>query len=334
VDYKKQIVTGLLRRFPEAGSLTLARIAYRENPLVWPRLEAARSAFRLLRGASGNGHRAENNGGKEFYREPRKSGDPFGAIPEGKTHFEDWKAYVLAGPLNALIIADLHIPYHKKTPLVAALKEGQRRKVDTVVLNGDVADFFSVSFWEKDPRERDLANEIKTVRDFLKTLRGMFPKARIVFEEGNHEERWERYLKVKAPELLGVPEFQIESVFQLDNVGIEYVGEKRPLKLGKLNVLHGHAFRFAIAGPVNPARGFFLKAKTHCIGSHLHHSSQHSEKNLEGEVISTWSTGCLCETATDYSPINNWNHGCAFVETDKAGAFQVDNKRIFHGKVY
>ena len=112
------------------------------------------------------------------------------------------------------------------------------------------------------------------------------------------------------------------------------MGDKRPIRLGKLNVIHGHEYRFSISNPVNPARGFFLRTKTHVLGSHFHQPSHHSETNLEGCMISAWSTGCLCNVHPEYSPINNWGQGFAFVVVDKEGAFRVENLRIVGGKVW
>jgi len=94
--------------------------------------------------------------------------------------------------------------------------------------------------------------------------------------------------------------------------------------LSKLNVIHGHEFNNGgmVSNPVNPARGYFLRGSgVHVIGSHYHQSSQHSQKNLEQNVTSTWSTGCLCDLHPDYRPANSWNHGFAIVTVAPGGIF-------------
>ncbi len=139
---------------------------------------------------------------------------------------------------------------------------------------------------------------------------------------------------MKAPELYGVPEFEAKTILGLPDLNIVWVDGKRPIRIGKLNVIHGHEYSFGISNPVNPARGFFLRTKVHCIGGHFHQTSAHSEKNLEQTVISTRSTGCLCSLHPDYRPINTWNHGFAFAEVYSDGAFDVQNKIIIKGKVY
>lgn len=327
---QQEIARELCRRFPNTPSLTLAKKAYRTNPEVYSNLEGARAAVRRVRGVHG-----DQMADKSQYRAPRKAGERlFPAMPKGLTHFKDWQSFSVPGPAKALVLADAHIPYHRDDVLTLAVQYGIKRKVDTIVLNGDIADFFSCSFWEKDPRKRRFKDELHAVRSFLGLLRGTFPKARIIYKLGNHEERWERFMSVKAPELLDVEDFEFSKLMRLDDFGIDLVTDKRPILLGKLHIVHGHEFKFAIAGPVNPARGFFLKAKVHCLGGHFHHSSQHSEKNLSSHVVSTWSTGCLCDLHPDYAPINNWGHGFAIVEVDKAGTFHVDNLRIIDGRVY
>jgi hypothetical protein len=139
---------------------------------------------------------------------------------------------------------------------------------------------------------------------------------------------------LKCPELLGIPDFDWSSIFSLDEQGIELVDGKRPTRLGKLNVIHGHEYRFQISNPVNPARGFFLRAKSHVLGGHFHQTSSHSEKSIENKVVTTFSTGCLSNLHPEYRPLNNWNSGFAFVQVEANGAFHVDNLRIIDGEVY
>ena len=308
----------------------------KEAPALFTGLERSRRLFRYYRGASGPTlrrvvERTHPNG----IRPLRSPGNPFGRLPQPKKHFaEPWEAVQIDGPVRVLVLSDTHIPYHDRDVLLSALKYGLDRNANVILLNGDTADFFGVSHWERDPRKRDLSGEIGAVREFLGTVRDGFPKARIVFKLGNHEERWEHYLFAKAPEVVGVEDFELGKILRFGAQGITEVRDMRPIRLGKLNVIHGHEYRFAIQSPVNPARGFYLRAKSHVLGAHLHQTSQHSEKSLEGQVISAWSVGCLCDLHPDYRPLNNWNAGFAFVEVDGKGAFQVDNPRIIGGAVY
>ena len=185
----------------------------------------------------------------------------------------------------------------------------------------------------KDPKKRDFKFELDTLKAFVEVIKKEL-NCKIFFKIGNHEERYQAYLRLKAPELLGIPDFEWQSVFGLQDMRIEMVDGKRPIRLGKLNIIHGHEYTFNISNPVNPARGLFLRCKTHVLGSHFHQTSQHSERSLEQHVISGWSTGCLCDLHPEYRPLQNWNHGFAFVTVDKSGAFHVENLRIIDGRVW
>lgn len=328
---QQKIVSQLIKQCPNAGAATLAKRAYKEFPESFQSLDSARCAFRRAFGAHGDKHRKNAT----HPRRPRTGKMSFPALPKPLRHFNKWDAFVIKGPCKAVLLSDIHIPYHDRRALDCALGHAAICAVDLIILNGDVADFHRISRWEKDPRKRPLADEVKSVKQFLGVLRDGFRDARIILKLGNHEERWENYLQVKAPELLGIEDYELSKVLGLDALNIEIVSDKRPILLGKLYVIHGHEFmRSTIAAPVNPARGFFLRAQTHVIGGHHHQTSQHSQKNLGQNVISAWSTGALCEMHPDYAPINNWNHGFAVVHVFTNGAFEVQNLRIVKGKVW
>lgn len=326
---KTEIVKQLVAEFPDAPALTLAKRLFLDHPGLWKNLEDCRSEVRRQFGARGNARRKEAS----QPRAPRQAGDWRQWIPEPLVQ-PNWNAVEIAGPVKALVLSDVHIPFHSPEALAIALDCGRDRQANLILLNGDILDHYALSRWETDPAKRDFPGEVRAGKQFLAGLRKSFPKARIVYKIGNHEERFERYLRLKAPELLGLPDITWTSLFELGKHKIELVDGKRPIRLGKLNVVHGHEYVFQISNPVNPARGLFLRAKGHVLGGHFHQTSQHSERSLEQHVISAWSTGCLCDLHPEYRPLNNWNHGFAFVDVDKRGAFHVDNLRIIDGRVW
>lgn len=327
-----KIVKGLLSEFPEAPNLTLAKKAFRDHPNLWPNLEACRKMFGYYLGSCGKERRSDVKD-KSFFRDPRPAGWK-DVIPEALVQLPDWNSLQIDGSHRILILADLHIPFHDPEALGLALDYGAKEKPTIIVLNGDVVDHYALSRWEKNPELRKFPEEVAATTYFLGGLRKRFPKIRIIFKEGNHEERYQMYMRMKAIDLLGIPKFEMKNVYDLDKYKIELVSQKRPIRLGKLNVIHGHEYSFGVSNPVNPARGFYMKAKAHVIGSHLHQSSEHSENNLEQSVISAWSTGCLCDLHPEYRPLNAWNSGFAFVYMEESGDFHVDNLRIVRGKVY
>lgn len=108
---------------------------------------------------------------------------------------------------KALIIPDCHRPFHDRKAYSLMIKVAQEVGIDEVVILGDYADFYSVSRHRKDPRVGTLLmEEVASVKEGLDQIDQLFPQAKKVFLEGNHELRLEAYLIDRCPELFGVTE--------------------------------------------------------------------------------------------------------------------------------
>jgi len=225
-----------------------------------------------------------------------------------------------------LLLFDVHVPFHEPKAVEAAIKYGQDQKVTGILFPGDLQDCAAVSFWAS-ARKRDFDRELEIFIDFLDFIEKEFPDQEKVWLPGNHEYRLPRYYQSKAPELIGVPLQAFDTVLALEQRKITRLEYNQIVMAGKLPVLHGHEFR--ISTVVNPARGLFLKTKSWAMCGHCHTTSEHTDKNIQGQLLTTWSTGCLCDLSPDYSPYGNrWNWGFALVNVEKNGAFTVLNKRI------
>jgi predicted phosphodiesterase len=321
-----QICRDALAEFPDHPVMAVARVVYQRHPARFRDYEAARWAVRSV--IPGN-MKSKKTLRSETLRRPLE-GITLPPLPESKA--KPWVRFEI-GPGKILVLSDIHVPFHDPTALEAALAHGDKVKPDVVLLNGDAVDFHSISRFLCNPEERDLAGELAAIRGLLGHLRARFKRARIVYKLGNHEERWWAYLWGKAPELLGCSFATFEALIEAEKYGVEVVQDGRIIMAGKLPILHGHEWRGGISTPVNPARGAFLKAIACVMQGHLHRSSEHSETDLDDRLISTWSTGCLCDLKPAYARINRWNHGFATIDVDRSGAFEVSNKRILKGDV-
>lgn len=322
-----QVARELCKKFPDSPTLTLAKKLYKENTKLYRNVEHARSCIRSIRGLSG--HNKNNLKDKSLVKEPAYNYNPFD-LPQSKSEpREVWK---LPKSLSkVLLLSDIHFPYQDNEALTTALKYGRDNNVDAIFLNGDILDFYQCSFHEKDPRVTSIADELEMGREFFKTLRKNFPKAMIYYITGNHEARLERYLRVKAPELLDIQEFRVDVLLRVAESGIHYLPHGTKCYFGKLLVEHGDKMKGS--GGVNPARSLFAKLKRHAICGHFHRTSEATEKVYDGDVVVTYSTGCLCELEPRYMEVNNHNHGFAMVEMDGEN-FKVRNLKIVNGKVY
>jgi hypothetical protein len=126
-------------------------------------------------------------------------------------------------------------------------------------------------------------------------------------------------------------EFKLDVLLRVREFGVHYIEHGTKCYFGKLLVEHGDKMKGS--GGVNPARSLFAKLKRHAICGHFHRTSEATEKVYDGDVVVTYSTGCLCELEPRYMEVNNHNHGFAVVDMDGEN-FAVSNKKIVNGKVY
>ena len=315
------VVEEYLAAHPTLPSRQLARIMYKEHSLLWSGYDAAYSAIRYRRGAKGKVSREDRG-----LTEPTT---PVRQIPASVTR--EFKPFIMDGVEKVAILSDIHVPYHTPEAIECAVKRALKEDVDGIILNGDTIDCHSLSTFVRDPRARNFRQERDTTNELLAYLRERFPGARIVWRDGNHEDRFKTYMMTKAPEIFHLDEFALESLLAFDEHDIEYVTDKRIIMVGGLAVMHGHEFFKGFAPPVNPARGAYLKAKQSCMVGHHHRTSEHTETALDGSITTTWSVGCLSDLHPAYSPYNSYNHGAAIIHLD-GDEFHVHNYRIVNGR--
>jgi len=235
---------------------------------------------------------------------------------------------------DILLLSDIHVPYHNIEALTLALQYGLQHNVNTIILNGDLIDFYAISRFEKDPRKRDLAHEVNTCREFLTVLRKLFPTQEIYFKCGNHDIRFEHYIMRQAPDLLGLGEYNLETLLKLEQHRITFIPDKQIIHAGQLTILHGHELGKSVFSPVNVARSLYMKAKDNAICGHHHQTSEHTEPSINGKVVTCWSVACLCELSPDYHPVGNkYTHGFAHIKVEPSGEFEVHNLRIIKGRI-
>lgn len=320
---KNTIIREYLKKFPNANYSSLSRKILKENIKSFKDVESIRSMIRSIVGSNGNSvvkDKSQNQKHRLSHYD----------LPQ--SYENDFTPYEIKQS-RILILSDLHFPYQDNKAIIAALDYGKLKKVDCIFINGDLIDFANISRHEKDWRHRNITHEFESVKLFLKLLRLHFPKTKIVYKLGNHDERWEKFLYAKAPEIFDMPEFQLEIILRLGELKIDIVKDKRPVLLGKLTVLHGHELMGM--GGVNPARATFTKTMEDTLVGHYHRTSSHSEPTMNNRLINVHSQGCLCELHPMFMPVNKWNLGFSYVELNiKTGEYYLDSKKIVNNKVY
>ena len=332
---KRDIAAEYIAKYPpDFPNLTLARIVYMANPTAFLSIEDARSVIRTVLGKNGKKNKTKKH--KSLHVEKDKSKSPY-SLPE--TWADERKVFKLPVGCNKIgFISDLQVPFHDSQAIETAFTWLKNKGINTLFLNGDTMDFYQLSNFQKDPRKRDFKQEYYTILQTLEYIRNFFPDITIYANiQANHELRYERYMMIKAPELLSLelPETRLEDLLKLSSFGIIPLRGHHHIMIGKLPVVHGHTLFNGQTSPVSTARTVYMKAKSSAIASHCHQVSEYTVRvPFANEIHTCWTTGCLMNLNVEYNQHgNNYQHGFAYIETDRDGSYRVENKRILNGVV-
>lgn len=309
-------------KFPSMSKASIARYLYATYPTHFESIENARSLVRKITGSSGDSRRKY----KTIDHKPNIE-TQFNlpqSIGKERNFFKLPKEIT-----NVLWLSDIHFPNHDVEALRNALIYGKENKIDCIVLGGDILD--NEPFTNHDappPSNTDVRSWFDMVEEFLDMLIKEFGVP-IHWIEGNHDNWYMRYLMKKAPVLFHDEYYTLSSRLKLREKNIKWHGQNVILMAGKLPMTHGHMIVKGFFSPVNPAKGVFNKLKGSMLIGHCHQTSEHSESTLEGQIMTTYSTGCLCTLAPDYDPFcTKHNLGFAHIEIKPNGEYRVRNKRI------
>ena len=209
-----------------------------------------------------------------------------------------------------LVLSDHHIPYQDKQVETLSLDFVAEHQPNTIHLLGDLVDFYTLSRFDKEPsRLSDLQSDLEAALAYLERLRIVSPKSRIIWSEGNHENRLKRYLWNKAPELSRLAQLQIPELFHLNDFNIEWVDSHHPYEVGKLLFTHGDLVRkwsgASAKGHHDKYGCCVIHGHTHRLGSFYHTTRAGSH--------GAWENGCLCTLTPEYMVSPDWQNGWSVV---------------------
>ena len=166
--------------------------------------------------------------------------DSFEDLPEWLIEMQDGKEevsehIVIEG--NTAIICDVHLGFHDIDAIRACIQHLRKMKVDNIVLNGDTVDAHKLSRWAKRKDDIEFTTELQMARNFIDNLRMTFPKSKIYFKVGNHEDRLDAFLQEKADQFAGLITWQ--SLLELDAKGVKFVDSNQLMFWDGAGVLVG-----------------------------------------------------------------------------------------------
>lgn len=236
-----------------------------------------------------------------------------------------------------LIVPDVHAPYHDEAAFQLMMDVARELKPETVVVIGDLADFYAVSFHSKDPdRISGLRDELKVVKGKRAELESLGAES-YIFCEGNHETRLGRYLRDKAPELFGIVD--VPTLLGLDRW--EFVPYRNHTKRGAVHYTHdtGVAGRYAAFKTLDTYQHSV-------ITGHTHRMVYVVEGNAVGEVKLSAQFGWLGDVnQIDYmhraKAKKDWalGFGVGYEDRQTGHTFYVpipivDYRCVFNGKLF
>lgn len=222
---------------------------------------------------------------------------------------------------RAVVWNDLHGPWFEKEAIEMALVKSD---ADTLILNGDVADFYWISRFHKDPKMAvRFEVELQKIRDFLFWVRDKFDA--VYYKLANHEDRLPNFLSQNAKEIANLPELQTENLLNFNSLNIKVVGTHQHMEFDDLDLVHGHELR--VMGGVNLGlsyakawQGYKGKMDVKILAAHHHRFNYGVINNPDGTKAYGWVNGCLCQRSVGYAPKNNWQHGITHITKTEKGA--------------
>jgi UDP-2,3-diacylglucosamine pyrophosphatase LpxH len=236
-----------------------------------------------------------------------------------------------AGLKKAVILSDIHIPHHSQSALAIAVEFMKDYAPNTIILNGDLVDFYAVSSYRKDTTRIDtLQDELNETRSFLELVRANHPSARIVFLQGNHSSRLARFLLDKAPELTSLTCLALDELLDLKKLNIEHVEYGDSIHLGLLEITHGELSRKGSGASV---KAHMDKSGGSVLIGHVHKLSMNHKTNKWGIHVGI-ENGHLAREDVEYVSFPDWQQGftsCEWLES--TGDFYPRLHNIRNGKL-
>lgn len=215
----------------------------------------------------------------------------------------------LSGDLKGVTVADAHAPYHDPNAVALAAKVIKWWNPDILVHNGDNVDFSALSKFDPNPARRFRAQDEVDIAQsqVLIPLNGATRKGcKKILLPGNHDLRLLK-LMWRQPELFSVRALHLPALFEVEKLGMEYVGYGTVINESLL-ITHGTR--------VSQHSGYSARSELAAIGyvystitGHVHRSGRHDFRGADGRIRVGQECPCLCGLKPDYCVDPNWVQG-------------------------
>ena len=226
------------------------------------------------------------------------------------------------------ISSDHQIPFQSDSAIREWIKHISDRRPDKIILDGDVMDCNQLSVFESAPDPtRTFKEEVRLTKMFLKTVRQHCPHAEIIYIFSNHEDRYRQKLIYQVPELVEFKEFTLESLLELDSLGIRCVAQEQKAASWIGSYVEDQGFYVGHYRKVCGKAGYTASALMDELGvsvvqGHVHRLA-HVFKRIMGKTLQGIESGCMCDLNPDYVLHTNWENGYVDIEDGVASIHHI-----------
>lgn len=228
---------------------------------------------------------------------------------------------------NGLVVigSDIHIPFQDDRAVACFVKYCKEKQPEAIVLNGDVLDMFMLSKFTKGEGRNPL-EEITMCRGLLEMIRKACPISEIYYVIGNHENRLEKYVLSKAPELASL----IEDVFSIIKTEDFRIRGCASLTINDNFVCKHGSYIGNKSGlsAIKEMENSYMSGAT----GHVHRGIVYRARKAGRKFV--WiETGCLCDLNPEYCVLPNWCQGFATVRFKDGKVYNAKFLEIEKGKI-
>jgi len=239
-----------------------------------------------------------------------------------------------------IVTPDKHFPLHDEKAISVLCQAIEIVQPDGYIDLGDIGEFSSVSHWQWKKKKRPplevqlprIDQEIMEVNKWIDVIDESLDKVNVKEKhqiEGNHDDWLNSFYRENEHQVFSG--YQFKNAVRLEERGYEYHKMGKYLKIGKLNLYHGHHY-----GGQYHAKNHLTKLGGNIMYGHHHDIQQASATHIDG-AKSAWSLGCLKDMSSEKNSwlggrAVNWGHAFAIVDFYHGGNFTVHVVQIIDGK--
>jgi hypothetical protein len=232
---------------------------------------------------------------------------------------------------RGLIVPDSHWPMVDRDAWNLMLRVGRFFQPDDIVTQGDQLDMYCVSSHDKSPtRAANLADELAESVQCVDDLDSLGATSKH-WLDGNHENRLNRFIANKAPQLHGMPGTTVDEILSLRERG--WTHSKYMVE----HIVCGHHFShdYGQAGKYAISRALNTLKVSLSIG-HVHRSDEAVAFDPFGNIIRAYCYGWLGSfDGIDYMSraiaMRDWAHGCGVYWTQPDNTLRIERVKFVNG---